>query len=321
MKLKKTISIIFTVIVISLLFCMTASAADGTQTYYCHICGENHTGSFSNYITEWAWEVNDTVYGGDIFSSSTNEVLRFSISGSSQENGDAFDKELAVSFKKLWDAIEIPYNNLALVGKMLLVIYVMVQTLRETSIKNLHLEPVFKMLMKMMIGVIIIDNGYVILTALLNLSSSIFTVIKNGTISTKGTGSCNFNEALDYGILDALSSIMTNILPFLIMQIARVLVYIAAWSRILEICVRAMFTPVGIADIVTKGLHGNGMRYIRKFFSCALQGAVIMASVKVYSAAYGAIQFNSWVVQAAMSLVLVVIVFKAKDFCDSVAGV
>jgi len=37
-----------------------------------------------------------------------------------------------------------------------------------------------------------------------------------------------------------------------------------------------------MSDIITEGVRGNGMRYLRKFLACALQGAVLLASTKAY---------------------------------------
>ena len=49
-----------------------------------------------------------------------------------------------------------------------------------------------------------------------------------------------------------------------------------------ELFLRAAFLPIGIAEMFNGSGNASGMRYIKKLFATALQGAVILAILLIY---------------------------------------
>ena len=57
-------------------------------------------------------------------------------------------------------------------------------------------------------------------------------------------------------------------------MVSNISVMFIAISRIVELSVRAMFAPVGVADLFGDGNHAAGIRYLKKIFALALQFAL-----------------------------------------------
>lgn len=319
MKPNRFLTVFMLVITIFSLFAIGVCADE--ETHWCNTCQENHTGSFPNSITKFAWEMNDVVNSGNIFDTTTNEVLKLNMTGSGNVSGETYDENLANSFQNMWTALKTPYDTIALPGKILLIIYVMIEAIQQTSIKTISIEDVMKMIMKCAIGIIVIENGYMVLSLIIDLGSGLFDTIYSASVqSSAGINVCNFETAIEYSPVEAIGSMLSNLIPWLIIQFAKVVVFVAAWSRILEIGARTVMAPLGMADIITEGQHGNGMRYLRKYFACALQGAVIMASTKVYGATVSVLPINL-ITHCALTVVLIVIMFRSRDYAEQIAGV
>lgn len=327
MKLKRLMMFFLLILVVFSVFIIPVEAKE--QSYYCGFCRETHKGEFKDYITKNAYEMYDTVYGGNIFGDSTNEILKFN-AGSVDDipEGAVYNKNLLQSFKELWSKIKKPYNTIAQVGKILLMIFVMIQFLETTSIRNINVEDIFKMVLKVAIGIIVIDYGYDILSLILEISSSTFDSVFSGKIEIiSQNAECMFYYLINKSWLDTWTIFLGLFPAWLVMQLAKAIVYIVAWSRILELCVRGMFAPIGMADIITQGIHGNGIKYLRKFFSCALQGAIILASTRIYSVVVNSVTVKPSLsvvdsfLHIALIFVLIVIVLRSKEYANNIAGV
>ena len=66
------------------------------------------------------------------------------------------------------------------------------------------------------------------------------------------------------------------IVPYLITWFPTILVKVACYARSIEIIVRTMLAPIGMADIYSEGTRGPGFRYLRKFLAVNLQAVVIL---------------------------------------------
>jgi hypothetical protein len=51
------------------------------------------------------------------------------------------------------------------------------------------------------------------------------------------------------------------------------------FGRVFEVMVRFVFAPIGLAQLVSGGARGAGMRYIKKFAACCLSGAICVMAI------------------------------------------
>ena len=154
----KTISfILLTIVLISFSMCMIANAAEA-----CNICGIYHTPSLSGPVGI-ANTMYKEIYGGQLFYSqsdggalTTYDVLRFDVN-----NG---------SFKDLWGIVGNFYLPVSALGELLCYIYAMVKLIEMSTDDTFTPERFAFILIKMAIGILIIRNGFDIVTAGMTLN-------------------------------------------------------------------------------------------------------------------------------------------------------
>lgn len=76
------------------------------------------------------------------------------------------------------------------------------------------------------------------------------------------------------GIIDSVGYLLKILISYLVVMVSNISVMFIAISRIVELSVRAMFAPVGVADLFGDGNHAAGIRYLKKIFALALQFAL-----------------------------------------------
>lgn len=97
------------------------------------------------------------------------------------------------------------------------------------------------------------------------------------TVAEKSARAVKYTVTMneEAGIFECLGIIVTYIIPRGMMWI----IGIAAWGigayRSLEIIVRVMLAPIGVADIM-KGTNSNGFRFIKSCLGIALQGGIMI---------------------------------------------
>lgn len=96
----------------------------------------------------------------------------------------------------------------------------------------------------------------------------------------------NFQITL-IGPFRVLMHMCTLLVPWLFAKLTYFVCMIIAFTRCLELLVRAAIAPMAITDIYSQGTHGNGFRFIKKFFAIALQGAIIILLVTAMGQAAG----------------------------------
>jgi hypothetical protein len=110
-----------------------------------------------------------------------------------------------------------------------------------------------------------------------SLKSSLTTAFCNYTEEQEGLGHSAFGTSL--GLMT--STWMTlGIINILCMALS-VVTYFIAFSRIIELCVRGAFLPIGLSLMSDDGWHGAGGRYLKKFIAIVCQGAVLVAIAQI----------------------------------------
>lgn len=81
-----------------------------------------------------------------------------------------------------------------------------------------------------------------------------------------------------------------SILPCVVASLAiKVLVYVIAFTRLIELCARGCFIPIAAGLVSDDGWRGAGGRYFRKFLAICSQSAILVVIGKIASYALGTI--------------------------------
>jgi len=80
-----------------------------------------------------------------------------------------------------------------------------------------------------------------------------------------------------------IAGMLIGLLGAIASAIATAAVYLAGFSRLLEMGLRACFMPIGLAFMTDDGWKGAGGRYLKKFVSLCCQGAAYVVVGKVHA--------------------------------------
>ena len=295
------------------------------KNHKCEICGKTHDLEKISSFQRTVYEMNNIVYAAQLFDKAngnstaitTLEALEFDTSSG--------------AFSILWNQAGQYYKVLEIFGLMLAVIYSLVETLAHLQHDNLTGEHFAREIMKMAIAAIFIMNGFEFATGIVEVGRGIINSVGTATLnSTANPANCMYSTFEASNPIEAIMNafavigrIITLLLPWIILSVAKIIIAIACWARVLELVVRVIFSPIGMSDMFVYGTRSNGIKYMKKMLVCAIQGAVMMAMVQ----AYGVIVANvspgqgQWVVTVIMSIVMLSSATKAKDIASDVCGV
>ena len=178
------------------------------------------------------------------------------------------------------DSIEAIYNSLAWIGTGLVVIFMCADILEKMTRDMIDGETVIRTFIKFVIIKAAIDGGVPILKGIFDVGSSLTASLADGG----STSIDNFLWSLadfiqDSGMLYCYVILFCSFIPYLIAWLLSLVILATAYGRIITIIVRGGFAPIACASMIQDGFSGNGMRYLKKFFGCVIQGAVILAIV------------------------------------------
>lgn len=302
------------------------AAEDLTKTP-CKFCpaGTTHDLTQLSGFEKTVWEMNDLVYAAELVeenpdngSTSLFDALKFDVSSG--------------SFADLWQDAETYYNNLVFVGVGLAMVYSLMETLSHLSKDTLTPEYFVKEFMKLCFAILMITNGFDIITALLDLSTGVTLIFYDSYATGTGNPSnclwSSFTSSESFwdwitGPFSTLGTMLGLLIPWLIMTIAKIVVATVCWSRILEIITRVIIAPIGMADLFVYGANSNAVKYLKKMLVAAVQGAVILAMLLAYriittNAGSGA---GQWIAAVMMAIVLLTSINGAKSIASDVCGV
>lgn len=285
------------------------------EPYKCPICGYYHDMASLGSFNKTAYDMQCIIQGGSTVDGTLETILKFDVTDDSNEMGE--------SFVKLWGRGESFYTSLAVIGELLCIVYGLIDMMGKVQLSQLDGEQVFKCFIKIIIGVIIIRTGYQIITAALGIATIVFSRLQYGATASPSGTSCIYDKISDMNFLDALLSAANNVLPWIVMMVATVLLQLVVWARILDLMVRVAFAPIGMADIMYGGMSSNGVKYLKKIVSASIQGAVLLAMLISYGTILAKVNSSGFhpMLNIILSFTLISTLFKAKDFADSMLGV
>lgn len=266
---KYKIFAIFILSLFCLYFCMPicVMAAD---MFECNICGVEHDVSDLSFSQKLALEWNDMVYGGDWFNEKDKESSITTIA--------ALEFSTTGPLAGIWGLAEGYYNALAPAGIILCVTYALMELMELSTTDQMSPETILRTILKLGLGCLLILNGFTICSFIMALGSDIFTQLQSAT-SSLSNKTCIYGELRTPSFCDGMLAMSELFIPYLIVWIAKMIISIICWIRVLNIMVRILLAPIGMSDILVAGTKGSGWKYFKQLSVSIIQGGVIMAII------------------------------------------
>lgn len=174
----------------------------------------------------------------------------------------------------IWDLIGIVFNDVILpVGYAFLGMYFLLELLEKTTRDNFNLEQFIRLLIKLLIGKILMDNCLALLQGIQSFAD---LLSKDITENASSANIFDYHKLYDLPWYKDIILYVKVLVPGIVMLAVSVVAKTICITRSIEIVIRAIVAPIGMADIFTEGTRGAGFRYVKKFLAVNLQGFMIL---------------------------------------------
>lgn len=230
-----------------------------------------------------------------------------------------------LSFMKEGGGLSSFYEGFTIIGYALITLYFVMAIIDKISMQQMTIEQFFQVFIKVVIAKVIIENGWTLISALFDVGVSVSEAL-GYTASFVGTNYSLYAEDIliiqNGNLADLLGVYIDYLALGAINWICLAIISIIMWSILIEIGVKSIFAPIAFAEIVTTGIHGPGMRYLKKLFVLDLQFASIILSLIVCNILSVSIR-NTSVAMGTMAniivgLISIFTVVKASSYVNDV---
>ena len=225
------------------------------------------------------------------------------------------------------------YEYLKVAGIALILLYFLIEIMDEIQADNFNVEHLVKKLITLAVAIIVMQQGAQIFTYIGELGDALIDDVNSANtigntkageiyqdIYKQASGDGGFFSGIKAALV-AIGVVIENAVVYILMWVAWIIAYLTAFSRFLEILVRFVFAPIGIAQLVSGGSKGPGMRYIKKFASACLQGAVCVMSFSAVSILQNQTGIESMFSQILLPITLMGFLSKTGRIADDIVGV
>lgn len=233
----------------------------------------------------------------------------------------------------VWDVVKHVYEPISAIGYLLVIVYFIMGIIDNASKEMFGAEQLFKLIIKLFIAVLVITNGLAILEAGIKLGNSLVSNISSGSndaiVFRRLWDECKQYSWLDS--LEVIGEILNLLLEFVLSLIPVIIILLTIFSRYIEIAVRSMFAPIGMADLYESGPHSNGIKYLKKLLAVFCQGAIIagVLLIKVTLSASLEVEFYTIPLlqglgigtETIINLVAAMAILKSRTWANDLFGV
>lgn len=236
------------------------------------------------------------------------------------------------AFGRMWSSITVFYNSIKVIGCMLVVVYFLLEIIEASTRESFTIEHLIKTTIKLFIALLVIQNGLEILKLAVEFGNGL--VDKIAPSDPEATGAPDillayYNEYKEAAWYETIGSMAQMLIPYLGFLISYIIILLMVYSRYIDIAVRAIFAPIGMANIYEGGLNSSGMKYLKKFLAAALQGAIMAGIAVASSMITAAISVDSLAYALGMSgiqhllviLCTAMAMIKSKSWANDLMGV
>lgn len=221
----------------------------------------------------------------------------------------------------VWHLVTYGYEAMQTIGFLIVILYFILEILDLTTKENFNLEQLLRMTIKLFIAILLITNGLDILKALINLSDGLISTL------TWQQGSGLTAKNLYYQVqplsdFDAIFFPLTHLFDCIGLGLPAIIICFIVHGRVIEVCVRAVFAPLAIANIYEGGLNSSGMKYLKKFLALCLHGVFILACIIFKQE----LQRHAGVLAAPLAVLIIELcgiaaIIKSKKWAENLLGV
>lgn len=201
-------------------------------------------------------------------------------------------------YAKVLDIIEPIYSVIQTTAIMLVFVYFCIAIVDKMSSESFTPEQMIRQIALLFVSKFLIDYGMDLMILLFDIGLTLLSDVAAKIPSTTTTlSSAEAKRMLDEfeaslgvsGVLKILKGVIVFVwllIPWALSWIMGLCVKIIMYSRVIEIYVRAVFSPLALADFYQGGLQSAGFRFLRSFLAVAIQGTIILVIAAIYSALF-----------------------------------
>ena len=226
------------------------------------------------------------------------------------------------------------YEAMSVIGICLIFLFFLIDILDEVQADSFTIEHLIKKLLTLTVAIIIVNMGADIFDYICQMGDAL---IEDAADATKVGNEGALNKIYDVlkaagnkdGLLSSVLAVVACVgvlvehaVPYVLMLVAVVIAYLVGFGRLIEVLVRFAFAPIALAQLVSGGAKGPGMRYIKKFASTVFQGAVcVLAFGTVTIITNAASGLNAVLAMILVPITLIGFLMKAGRIADDICGV
>lgn len=256
-----------------------------STTAYADDTGED-TSQEVEYITNKGW-----------FKEGVNGMLN-DLNGNKGMNADIEANAIFApgsSLRNIWienqDVLKKMYNIVFGYGLALSLVFFILYLTGEASEGRWNIDIFVKACIMLVVSAWIMAHGFDLICNFIDLGTAMGRSIMNSEASKEVP-----TAIVDQGFVDRLNSAngklwgtIANvsgwfqlIFPWVLNNILLLYIQVQVYMRMIELFIRAFFAPLALGDMYSGGPNPTGMRYLRSFLACALQGVIIIGTLYVY---------------------------------------
>lgn len=202
-------------------------------------------------------------------------------------------------YEIVWNVAVAIYDSICVpIATALVLIYFIVNIIERVTQQNFDLEYVIKSLLKLFVGLYLIQNGLTLMTTIYSLSFSFLNEVVSNNIAEanlKMTAQTAFkqltgeawNQTESWGTLKTIGhawDYITVFIPWICLNVLKIVIRFVCYTRLIEFYIKTATAPIALSDFFTEGMHSNGWKFIKGYIAIALQAGVIMLSVVIFNA-------------------------------------
>lgn len=175
------------------------------------------------------------------------------------------------------------YDTVAKLGTSIVIVYFLSELLEQATRENFSLEQLFKLLLKLLIAKLLLENGFTLMQIIMNTANGLAAdIVMNFKDPTNANVLTEWTETIeDAGIMECIFIVIQWLIPYILTFISRIAIFMVLYSRYIEMALRVAAAPIGMSDIFSHGTQSKGFQYLRKFAAVCLQTFVILIIIFV----------------------------------------
>ena len=230
-----------------------------------------------------------------------------------------------------------------------LVIFYFLCSMVETSTRQMMtIEEFFRQFLAFGVAVVLVSNCGALMTWGLGFANSLFTSVSGALSGGGGQNALDDTIAIfrsmarakalahspSFSIQGIANAVIGQLAPIKDVldiggdQIVKIFVYLAAYSRAIDLSIRMIFCPIAVANVYNRGMDSPGVRYLKKVVAVELQAVLILAVIQLVTfmkyagvGADGLPLLSNALSRTALNFAMIGLIGKTGSIANDIVGV